>query len=484
MPVYPFREWLPDQPAYRNPGLLQAQDVFPAARGYLPVGTLTAVTTALDNRPRGALQARDTSGNVYQYAADKTKLYQNIDGTWTDRSKVGGYSAVSEGRWEFAVWKNKAIATNFADNPQVITFAGTAFADLTTAFKAKHVAVVRDFVVFGNTSDSSEGNVPDRVRWSAFNDETDYTVSASTLSDYQDLKTAAVERIFGGEYAVVFQKNSVWRMTFVGAPVVFQFDEVLPGIGLLAEGAAARLGDTIYFLSGKGFFALEAGARARPIGAGRVDRYVLDAIDETKLHRLSAAADPRTQRIFFSYIETTSNNPNKVIVYDAAFDRWSLLDERVELLWDAGTTDTTVDSLVGILVDDTNVAVDSSRWVGGEPSIAAFDGDFKSGFFDGSNKTALIETGEFEFNDGGRARVNGFRGLVDGGTVTAEVGSRNSQSESTSYGSTLSVYANNRFTTRVNARYHTFRFNLAGAWTKAVGMQLDKTDLRMGGNRG
>lgn len=484
MPVYPFREWLPDQPDYRNPGVLQAQDVFPSARGYKPVGALTATTTALGNRPRGAIQARDTSGNVYQYAADKTKLYQNVDNTWTDRSKVGDYTAISEGRWEFAVWKNKTLATNFSDNPQQITFGGSIFSDLTTAFKAKHVAVVRDFVVFANTNDTSDGFVPDRVRWSAFDDETDYTVSASTLSDYQDLKTAAIERIFGGEYGVIFQKNSVWRMTFVGTPVVFQFDEVLPGIGLLAPGGAARLGDTIYFLSGKGFYALQAGAQARPIGAGKVDRYVLDAIDETKLHRVSAAVDPRSQRIFWSYVETTANNPQKVIVYDAAFDRWSLLDERVELLWEAGTTDTTLDSLTGVLVDDTNVSIDSSRWVGGEPSIAAFDGDFKSGFFNGSNKTALIETAEFEFNEGGRSRVNGFRALVDGGTVTAEVGTRSSQASSRSYGSTLSVYSNNRFTKRVNARYHTFRFNLSGSWTDAVGMQIDKTDLRPGGNRG
>lgn len=483
MPVFPFREWLPDLPDYRNPGVLRAQDVFPAARGYKPVSTLTATTTALDNRPRGAIQARDTSDNIFQYAGDKTKLYQNVDDTWTDRSKAGGYSAASEGRWDFTVWKDKVLATNFVNNPQQITFGNSQFSDLTTDFKSKTITVVRDFVVHGNTNDSSDGDVPSRVRWSAFNDETDYTVSESTLSDYQDLKTSGILRIFGGEYGVVFQDQGVVRMTFVGAPVVFQFDEVLPGIGLIGAGAATQVGDTIYFLSNKGFYVLEQGARARPIGAGKVDRFVLDDINDTKFHRITCTADPKSQRVFWSYPQSGENNPNKVICYDAAFDRWSLIDDRVELLWQAGETDVTADSLSDT-VDSLDVSVDSDRWSGGAPNVGAFDGNKKSGFFSGSNKTAIIEIGEFEFNDGGRTRVNGFRGLVDGGTITAEVGTRNSQSASVSYGSTLSVYGNNRFTTRSNARYHRFRFNILSTWTEAVGMQIDKTDLRTAGNRG
>ena len=483
MPVYPMKEWLPDLPDYRNPGVLTAEDVFPSARGYTPVPAYTSATDALAGRPLGAIQARDTSDNAFQYAGDATALYQNVDGTWTDRSNVGGYSAAPEGRWDFAVWKDKVLATNFVNNPQQITFGSSAFSNLTTAFKAKNIAVVRDFVVFGNTNDSSDGSVPSRVRWSAFNDETDYTVSASTLSDFQDLKTGAIVRMFGGEYGVIFQEQSVVRMTFVGAPVVFQFDEVVPGIGLIAPGAAVQVGDAVYFLSNKGFYVLEGGARARPIGAGRVDRFVLDNINDSEFDRISAAADPKSQRVFWSYAQSGQDDPNKIICYDAAFDRWSLIDEAAELLWRAGETDVTVDSLAGA-VDDLDVSVDADRWFGGAPGIGIFDENYESGFFTGSNKTATIEVGEFELNEGGHARLNGFRALVDAGTVTAEVGTRNSQSASVSYGSSLSVNSNNRFTTRSNARYHRFRFTLSGAWTDAVGMQIDRNDLRAGGQRG
>src|SRR5690606_30942078 len=123
-----------------------------------------------------------------------------------------------EERWEFAQWKNKCLAVNFSDNPQQIIFGGSEFSDLTSALKARHIAVIRDFVVMANTNDGVDGNVPSRVRWSAFNDETDWTVSASTLAGSNDLKTAEVSRIFGGEFGVIFQPGAVWRMSFVGSP--------------------------------------------------------------------------------------------------------------------------------------------------------------------------------------------------------------------------------------------------------------------------
>src|SRR5690606_8482560 len=154
--------------------------------------------------------------------------------------------------WQFVSWKNKVLATNFNDNPQQITFGAGNFSNLTTAFKARHITTIRDFVVVANTSDATDGLVPSRVRWSAFNDETDWTVSPSTLSDFNDLKIAPVIRILGGEYGIICQRNSIWRMTFVGAPIVFQFDEVLPGFGPIATGAIAQDGDLAYFLSDRG----------------------------------------------------------------------------------------------------------------------------------------------------------------------------------------------------------------------------------------
>ena len=167
MPDILFGEWLPDQAPLGNPGCTVAKNVYPSASGYLPVSALTSSTDALDARPQGAIQLTDKDLNVIQFAGDASKLYENESNAWGDKSKVGGYTTGSTERWEFAQWNNKVIATNFSDNPQNRDLGGTTFSDLTTALRARHVAVIRDFVTFANTYDATDGNKPNRIRWSA-----------------------------------------------------------------------------------------------------------------------------------------------------------------------------------------------------------------------------------------------------------------------------------------------------------------------------
>jgi hypothetical protein len=491
MPSFPFGDLAPDR-ADLDPGMIDVRNCLAGPSGYLPFRDLVIATTALGNRPRGAIQARDENGDVYQYAGDETKLYENVDGVWTDRSKGGGYATGSGEIWEFAAWKNKILATNFTDNPQSIIFGAANFADLTTALKARHIAVVRDFVVLGNTFDVSDGAVPSRVRWSAFNDETSWTVSPATLSDFQDLKVSKVERIFGGEYAVILQPDRVWRMSFVGAPVVFQFDEVLPGIGVIAPGAAAQDGEVIYFLSSKGFFALENGTQATPIGIGRVDEFIRTDLDLGNIHRMSTVADPNSKRIYWAYpgADNINGRPNRIIIYHRAQDRWTIVDHDTELVWGGGGTGISLDSPAAVgdpdNLDDlaTDVSFDDPRWVGGAPFVAAFDQTFAAGSFSGSVLDATLTTKEYSFADGARTQLNGFRALIQGGSVTAQVGTRNSLAEDVTYGSVLTARPEQRFTTRANARYHRFRLTVSGEWQHAIGLEIGQYDLRSGGFRG
>ena len=159
MPTIPVAEWVPDASDFGNPGSVTVKNAVPGINSYKPVGSLAVETDALDARPRGAIEAIDSAGTVYQYAGDTSKLYSLTSGTWGDVSILGGYSTGSDERWEFLRWKEKVIATNFSDNPQQITMGGTAFSNLTTTLKFRHVAAVRDFVVTGYTFDGTDGTV-------------------------------------------------------------------------------------------------------------------------------------------------------------------------------------------------------------------------------------------------------------------------------------------------------------------------------------
>jgi hypothetical protein len=272
-------------------------------------------------------------------------------------------------------------------------------------------------------------------------------------------------------------------MDFVGAPQWFQFSETLPEVGVLAPGAAARIGDIIYAWTNLGFVAINQATGVTSIGAGRVDRFAFSDLDDAFLFRMTAVADPRSGRVFWAYpgAGNTDGLPNRIIVYDRNLDKWAIIHQDVELLWRAGGVGFTMDGLdaVSASLDDLEVSLDSSQWKGGATSLlAAFNSSHRHGFFDGSPMTATIDTKETEIHAGHRTHLNAFRPLVDGGSVTAQVGYRNRQSDPVVWGPVLSQSASGRFTTRVNARYHRVRLNASGNWTDLIGIQVDPRDAR------
>lgn len=119
-------------------------------------------------------------------------------------------------------------------------------------------------------------------------------------------------------------------------------------------------------------------------------------------------------------------------------------------------------------------------WKGGIPLIGVFDESFQLTSLTGQALDAVITTGESEFSPGRQTRLSAFRPVANG-TVTAEVGTRNDQSDNVSFGAPLSPTSTGRFTTRANARYIRFRFNLSD-WTEALGYQIE--EARPGERRG
>lgn len=491
MPIIPFGEWLPDAAALGNPGAIVANNVYPGPTSYKPAASLLTTSNALDARARGAVAMKDNSNNVHQFAGDAAKLYRIVGTTWTDSSIMGGYSTGAGERWEFTKFNNKVLATNFSNNPQQLTLGGTAFSDLTTALKARRIATVRDFVVMGNTFDGVDGNQPQRVRWSSINNETDWTVSPTTLADFRDLKTGgAVQAICGGQFGVIVSESSVFRMTWVGSPTVFQIDEVLPGIGALAPGGTVCLGDVAYIMSDKGFVALENGANAAFIGAGKVDRWFLKDLDFAQLHRVYSAVGRQGSIVAWLYpgAGNTGGLPNRIIAYNRTLDRWSTLEVEAQVIWSGLTFGLTLEDLdaVSSSIDALGSSLDSPEWQGGVRTLAGFDSANKSGFFQGATLKATLETKEVELNPGFRTTLNEFYPVVDGAnTMVAQLGTRNRQTDGVSYAPPLLQSPTGIFAPRSNARYHRFRISILGEdWSDAIGVQVERENARRGEGRG
>jgi hypothetical protein len=482
MPIIEFGEWLPDLPDFMNPGATVAQNVIPAGASYQSFPSQTVFSSALTARCQGAISTKDQDGNTALFAGDATKLYKNTSSSYNDVSLVGGYNTSTEEAWHFARFGNRVIATNFADNPQTWTLgSSSAFANLTTALKARYVCKVRNFLMFGNTFDGSDGNVPHRVRWSGIGDPTDFTVSASTQSDFNDLDSEFgwVRQVVGGEYGVVFQERAISRMTYAGSPTIWQFDQVESSKGTQSPYGVVRVGNLIFYPGIDGFYAFN-GSESVPIGANKIDKTFLSDMDLNYLTRIYGAVDLDQQIIYWLYPGSgnSSGRGNKILCYNyspSAGKRWTqITDLDLELLFNSVSIGYTLDELDAFGTMETlPYSLDSRVWTGGNFLLSGFDSNHKQVNFTGSAMTALIETQEAQITPGRRTNVRRIRPIVDGsGTTTIQMGTRNLLSESVSYASAASVNSNGDCPVRSNARYHRARVNISGGFNDAQGIDL------------
>lgn len=430
----------------------------------------------MDARVQGAISVRGIDGTIKNFAGDATKLYDWDGVTWNDvtRTSGGAYATGTDGGWEFEQFGDLVVAVNGIDAPQKFAISTSSNFEALGGSPpvARFVKAVRDFLVLGRISTATN-----RVQWSGINNAETWTTSAATQADLQDLPDGGqVMGLVGGEYGVIFQERAIRRMTYVGSPIIFQIDKISLEHGTPAEGSIAAFESMVFFLSDNGFYRLDGGSRLTPIGAQKVDRYFFNDFDATYPYRVTATVDPLNKLYVVSYPGEGNDNgtPNKLLIYNWDVDRWSRAEVELERLHTAATqSGYTLDQLdtVSASLDALPFSLDSRVWTGaGRLLLAGFNTAHKIGFFNGDNLDATVDTTEAQLIPERRALVTGFRPMVQGGTVTAQLGTRNLQSESVTWGAEIAVNAFGMCNARSNARYHRARINATGDWEHIMGI--------------
>ena len=478
-------QFLPDQSDFNNAGVTVATNVIPAANGYESMQSLSPISGAADSSLVGMIAAANDDGEVSLYAADRNKIYEfdTATGSLVDFSKSGGYGTALDDRWRFVQYGPDVIGTNFSDPIQYIAaYDGTVFADLSAdAPKAKYIAVVRDFVMTGFTNDSTDGNKPYRVRWSGIGDHTSWAISAATQADFQDIADMGdVTGLVGGEHATILLEKGIVRAGYIGSPLVFQFDPVETVRGCKVPGSVCNVGHSVFFLADDGFYMFD-GEQSRPIGAEKVNRFFLEDWDGAYAKNMSASADPLKQIIVWSYASTEATNgqPDKMLIYNYALDKWSTASLSANLVAPIYTASYSLEDLDAIFgsIDVLPASLDGAIYRGGEFLFAAAK-DKKIQTFTGSALPATIETAEFEGQKGRFSLLRNVVPYVDYrdsgvGTVTAQIASRTRQIDTYSFGTAGTLNSDNFIPVRSNGRYHRVRLNITGEWKKAQGIDVD-----------
>ena len=483
--MIPFGEWLPDQSDLQNPGVTVAKNVLPAARGYRPFASLTELSGAATARLRGIYATKLNDSTVLSFAGDEDELYQLNTTTFALDSINSGYTMTGDTYWKFVRFGNEVIAAgNDTDALQGFTVGtDTAFAAISGAPAAREIAVVRDFVVTGNVTYSSATH-RSRVRWSAINDATSWTIGTDQ-ADFQDIPDAGqITGLVGGEFGVVLMERAIARMQYVGSPLIFTFEKVETNHGCNYPNSVASLGASqVFYLADDGFFMFN-GQKSIPIGAEKVDQFFFDDLDFANSDRISCTIDPENQVVMWGYPSVNGiGNPDRILVYNYAVQKWALVELDHELLSSSLTPTFSLEALdtLSASLDDLTTSLDSRFYSGGFFQLSAGK-DKKIHTITGAPLEATLETTEFEPANMRHSLIRSVTPYVTtkgavAPTVTSQLASRTRQIDGYTYGSAVTLNNDNTCPIRGSGRYHRIRVNVNGDWRYALGVDIDASAM-------
>ena len=467
-----FGEWMPDQPSVSG-ALTDAKNVVSQAIGYGPFPAPVTFSTSNAAEDLTSLYAaKQPNGDTALFAAGLTKIY-TVSGVGAITQVKTGMTTANADRVRFTQFGKTVISCNNADRLQAWTLGtSTSFADLSaTAPIAKFITVVRDFVVCANTFETTQQQY--RVRWSAINDETDWTENVNTQSDYQDIPDGGqIVGIRGGEFGLIFLERAIHRMTYVGTPFIFQFDNISRGKGCMVAGSIAQYQGVTFFLSDDGFYLCD-GQNITAIGAEKVDRYFLDNVSDSDFGTMSAAVDPIRKLVIWNYKNVSGGR--SLLIYNFKTQKWTYGDAGTDYLSEASTSSVTLEQLdtLSASIDALTSSLDSRLFVGGKYFLGGTLAT-RVMSFTGANQTAVISTGDLDI--GANSVVTLARPIVDNGSATVAIASRTLLNQGVNFNTAVAASSENRVPLRSAGRYHRLKVTPTGAnWNNAISVDVDVT---------
>lgn len=471
-----FGEWLPDQPGVAG-ALVEAMNVIPQQVGYGPLSTPTEWSNAASESLNSVVSATSVDESTTVFAGGETKLFKlGTNRNLTDVSKSGGYVTPSDQKWRFTQFGNRVIAANGGARLQGFLLGSSSlFADLGAAApKSRYVTTIRDFVVAGFNNGTTI--YPNRVEWCALGDETSWTPSAATQSDYQDIPDGGhVKGLTGGEFGLVFLDRAVARMSYVGSPLVFQFDTISRGLGCIEAGSVVQYAGMSFFLSDDGFYRCN-GQSVESISVEKVDRWFFNTADVSQLSLMSAAVDPLKNLVIWAF--RTVSQTTALLIYNFNLNKWSHAEVTLNTI--SSSTAITTSSSSGLTleqldaygsIDSLPASLDSFGFTVTSNLLTGTIGA-KIAAFSGNNLTASIITPDMGLGDTPSVMTL-VRPIVDSGSCSVQVNSRRRLNQQTDFtGATFSANSDNRIGLRSAGTYHRLNVIPSGVWTSAIGVDV------------
>ena len=139
------------------------------------------------------------------------------------------------------------------------------------------------------------------IRWCDVGDYTSWTATATNQAG--SFRISSGSAIIGGlqfsQSALFFTDIELWSAQYLGFPLVWGFNKIGIGCGLVAQRAVAKLGPTVFWMSQQGFFSYN-GSSVEPLRCTVWD-FVFNNIDLSSTDDIFAAANSAFNEIWWFF---------------------------------------------------------------------------------------------------------------------------------------------------------------------------------------
>ena len=483
-------EWTPDMPSTigtESTGLADARNVYPNNVGYSPFPTPIDITNPAGEEITSVYAGKD-GALVQVFGGSDSQLYKTTPLTARtvvdieSVSRLGGYNSSPEA-WHFETFGKRVLACKENNVIQTWTIgSSTKFKNLETldsysqpitqAPTAKCMSIVRDFVVAGNID---SGDKPNLVKWSDINNEEEWRPASQAPQSQADSQYipdgGAIQNITGGEIGVIFLEKALYRMSYVGSPLFFQFDKIST-IGCFSGKSVIEDNGVSYFLSTDGFYKTD-GNSVESIGSNKVDEWFLANADLLALPNMSTTVHPILKLVIWNFADNFGHRQN--LIYHTETGRWSRTETEARCVGNLATLGTDIDTM-GALYPDIDTLVpaplDDRMFMGGKYIFAGAK-DKKIISFTGQCINPRLETFDLEGNN--NSVITMVRPIVDNGQANISIASRQALDDTINFGAVSEPYED-RNNVRSGGRYHRVRVEPVGSgWTTAVAFDMTVT---------
>ena len=267
-------------------------------------------------------------------------------------------------------WDRDAAAT--PQRAVVVTTSPTATNSILVSPNDRHV------IAFGTTGFAAPYS-PLRVRWSDQEDYTNWTPSVSSTSGEVDLTdgTRIVGAVRSRNQINIWTDKSLFGMTFVGAPFIFQFRQLGSNCGLIGPHACVDFDGRAFWMSQDNFYMFDGQVKNL---YSTVRRYIYDNINPSQHDKVYAGVNSEFKEIIWLYPSKESTDCDSYVIYNPDENHW---------VYGTGKFTTFEDKNV---FNNTITTSNDSFLYDNEP-----DDIFTA---DGDTITNFIESSDFDFEEG------------------------------------------------------------------------------------